>query len=264
MTSSRCPPRSRPAPAARLARAALTAVLSGARPAPASRLLVLVSACAERLIADLGHDVHDAATLARRLALAEARGTQDRVRDELMAADWIVIAAVDRIGRASRQRAIAALLDAVADHGRAAFVTLAVPPAAASLDPALESRLVSGLVVTVPAASARMSPATGRCSLQTVVRTTARLQGVSVTDLVGQGRHRSLARSRGIAMYVARSCTNLSLAAIGSAFGGRDHTTAMRSVRAVESRLAADASLADDVRDVLLALGITDHVVRTA
>jgi chromosomal replication initiator protein len=46
---------------------------------------------------------------------------------------------------------------------------------------------------------------------------------------------------------------------IGLAFGGRDHTTAMRSVKNVERRLRSDPSLAADVRDVLAAL---DHSPR--
>jgi chromosomal replication initiation ATPase DnaA len=251
-------------PAASLARAALTAVLSGKSPTPAARLVVIVSAGGERLLHDLGRDVHEARHLARRLALAEARGTLDRLRHDLTAAGWLMIAAVDRIGRPARQRVIAALLDAVVDQGGMACVTLTVPPTAAGLHPALESRLVSGLVVTVPTGPKPMAAGGGRCSLQAVIRTTARLQGVPVAQLVGHDRHRSLARSRGIAMYVARACTGTSLAAIGLAFGGRDHTTAMRSVRAVETHLATDPTLATDVRDVLTALGLTTHEARPA
>jgi chromosomal replication initiator protein len=60
-------------------------------------------------------------------------------------------------------------------------------------------------------------------------------------------------------MYVARVRTGLSHDVIGMAFGGRDHTTAMRSVKNVERRLRSDPSLAADVRDVLAAL---DHSPR--
>lgn len=45
-------------------------------------------------------------------------------------------------------------------------------------------------------------------------------------------------------MYLARRLTPLSLPEIGRRFGGRDHTTVLHGVRAVETRLAADDRLA--------------------
>jgi len=240
------------APAAGLARAALMHLLADRAPTIDMPLLVVVARDGGRLLGDLGRDVHDAAGLARRLALAEARGTQGRLHDTLLAAGWLAIAGVDRIGRPERQRAIAALLDVVADHGATACVTMAVPPTAAGLTPALETRLSAGLIVALPAAEA--PAAAGRGSLPEVIRTTARLHGLPVARLVGHCRQRSVVRSRSIAMYVARACTGLSHDVIGMAFGGRDHTTAMRSVRNVEHGMRNDPSLAADVRDVLAAL----------
>jgi chromosomal replication initiation ATPase DnaA len=245
------------APTAGLARAALTAVLSGGDVAIGQRLIVIVAPHGERVLADLGVDVHDAATLARRLAAAEARAIQERLRDELLAPEWLAIAGIDRIGRTDRQRVIAALLDAVADRGRAACVTMALPPAAAAVDPMLESRLSSGLVVTLPASETHGRATPGATSVPMVIRTTARVHDVEVSDIVGQSRQRSIVRCRSIAMYVARVCTASSLETIGRAFGGRDHTTAMRSVRSVERQLAGDPSLAADVRGVIAALGAT-------
>ncbi|MFM7244332.1 MAG: helix-turn-helix domain-containing protein [Planctomycetaceae bacterium] len=244
------PARSTPAG---LARAALTAVLAGAQPTSGQRLLVIIAPQGDRILADLGAEVHDAACLARRLAAASARATQERLHDGLLAAGRLAIAGLDRIGRPERQRVIAAFLDTIADRGEMACVTLASHPAAAGLDAMLESRLSAGLIVTVPATEP-YAPAAGRTSLLTVIRTTARVHGVSVASLIGQSRQRSIVRSRSIGMYVARVCTGASLNAIGSAFGGRDHTTAMRSVDGIQRRLEADPSLAGDVRDVLMAL----------
>jgi hypothetical protein len=245
------------APAAGLAREALMDVLAGRAPAVDKRLLVVVARDGDRLLGDLGGDVHDATALARRLALAEARGTQGRLHDGLLRGGWLAIAGVDRIGRPDRQRMIATLLDVVADRGAAACITLAVPPAAAGLSPALETRLSAGLLVALPADAALATA--GRGSLPDVIRTTARLHGLPGAQLVGHCRQRSVVRSRSIAMYVARVRTGLSHDIIGLAFGGRDHTTAMRSVKNVERRLRSDPSLAADVRDVLAAL---DHSPR--
>lgn len=242
------------APTAGLARAALTAVLSGGDVTIGQRLIVIVAPHGEGVLADLGVDVHDAATLARRLAAAEARAIQERLRDELLAPECLAIAGIDRIGRTDRQRIIAALLDAVADRGRAACVTMALLPAAADLDPMLESRLSSGLVVTLPATETHGRAMPRAPSVPAVIRTTAKVHDIAISDLVGQSRQRSIVRCRSIAMYVARLCTASSLETIGRAFGGRDHTTAMRSVRSVESHLAGDPSLAADVRVVIAAL----------
>ena len=99
------------APAAGLAREALMDVLAGRAPAVDKRLLVVVARDGDRLLGDLGGDVHDATALARRLALAEARGTQGRLHDGLLRGGWLAIAGVDRIGRPDRQRMIATLLD---------------------------------------------------------------------------------------------------------------------------------------------------------
>jgi len=241
-------------PTARLARAALTAVLSGDDLAIGPRLLVIVAPRGDRILADLGQEVHEAGSLARRLAAAEARATQERLRDQLLGTGSVAIAGIDRVGRPDRQRVLAAFLDVVADRGHTAFVTLAVHPASAALDPMLESRLSAGLIITVPAAENIVLTGSRRLSLSTVIRTTARLQRVSTTNLLGQSRHRSIVRSRSIAMYVARTCTGASLGTIGMAFGGRDHTTAMRSVRSIERRLAGDPALAGDVRAVITAL----------
>lgn len=227
-------------------------VLAGRSAGATSRLLVVVAEDGDRLLGDLGGDVHDAARLARRLAVAEARGTQDRLHDTLLAGGRLAIAGVDRIGHPARQRMIATLLDAVADRGLSACVTLTVPLATATLTPALESRLSAGLMVALPAGDA---PAALGCgSLSEVIRTTARLHNLPRARLVGHCRQRSVVRSRSIAMYVARICTGLSHDVIGAAFGDRDHTTAMRSIRNIERHLRNDPSLAADVRDVLAAI----------
>lgn len=63
--------------------------------------------------------------------------------------------------------------------------------------------------------------------------------GCSVSQLRGHRRHRSLARARAIAMYLARELTRSSFPEIGQRFGGKDHTTIMYACR----RVAADAEM---------------------
>jgi chromosomal replication initiator protein len=48
-------------------------------------------------------------------------------------------------------------------------------------------------------------------------------------------------------MYLARRLTGSSLEAIGSGFGGRDHTTVMHGVRITRERLDTEPALQDDI-----------------
>jgi len=248
--------RRRPAiPAAALARSALAALLSGDVLPGASELIVVVSADGGRLLADFGGDIHDACELASQLARAESRGTHERLRQQFVGTGRILVTDVDRIRPPHLQRVIAALLDDAAAGGAVACVSLSALPAAARLDPALESRLSAGLVVSTAGSPPEASP-TLRASIDAVIRATAKTQCLSVHKLVGHDRHRTAVRSRGLAMYVARACTGMSLGAIGGHFGGREHTTVMRGIRSIESRLGSDPSLVADIRAVLATLAV--------
>lgn len=248
------PSRRRPAlSAAALARSALAALLSGDVQTRAAELIVVVSADAGRLLADLGGEVHEAGELARQLARAEARGTHERLRERLVGTGRILVHAADRIAPPHLQRTIATLLDEAAARGAVACVSLSVPPPAAGLDPALESRLSAGLVVRTAGGPPAAAP-TLRTSIDAVIRATARTQGIPIDRLVGHDRQRTTVRGRGLAMHVARACTGMSLGAIGRHFGGREHTTVMRGIRAIESQLGSDPGLAADMRAIVAAL----------
>lgn len=60
--------------------------------------------------------------------------------------------------------------------------------------------------------------------------------GVSVLDIESDRRARECAWPRQTAMWLARQATARSMPDIGRFFGGRDHTTVMHAVRAVEKR----------------------------
>lgn len=78
--------------------------------------------------------------------------------------------------------------------------------------------------------------------------------GLDVDELDSARRYRLLAYARHIAVYLCRTYTPLSLPVIGRHFGGRDHTTALNSVRRVEqdeSRFAADLAAIKQVLQVV-------------
>ena len=79
---------------------------------------------------------------------------------------------------------------------------------------------------------------------------TAEYFETSVDELRGPGKTRALAQSRQIAMYLCRELTDLSLPKLGSAFGGRDHTTVMYAERRVRESLSEDKKVFDQVQEL--------------
>jgi chromosomal replication initiator protein len=66
---------------------------------------------------------------------------------------------------------------------------------------------------------------------------------VSVADLVSHRRTRQVSFPRQVAMYLSRTVAEASLTAIGEKFGGRDHTSVMYAVKAIESRRGKDVQV---------------------
>ena len=74
--------------------------------------------------------------------------------------------------------------------------------------------------------------------------------GVSIDELCGASRSRTLVTARQISMYLCRELTDLSLPKIGQAFGGRDHTTVMHADRKIRELMAEKRSLYNQVTDL--------------
>jgi chromosomal replication initiator protein len=70
---------------------------------------------------------------------------------------------------------------------------------------------------------------------------------IRVADLLSSRRNRSITRPRQIAMSLAKSLTRHSLPEIGSAFGGRDHTTVLHACRKVAELRIEDRRIDEDV-----------------
>jgi chromosomal replication initiator protein len=74
--------------------------------------------------------------------------------------------------------------------------------------------------------------------------------GISIDDLIGSSRSRTLVTARQIAMYLCREITDFSLPAIGQSFGGRDHTTVMHAERKIRQLMAERRGLYNQVADL--------------
>ncbi|EGZ44558.1 chromosomal replication initiator protein DnaA [Neisseria wadsworthii] len=85
-----------------------------------------------------------------------------------------------------------------------------------------------------------------------IMDTVAKHYRIKISDLLGAKRTRNIARPRQVAMSLTKELTNLSLPAIGDAFGGRDHTTVMHAVKTVAKLRNEDPELAQDYEKLLI------------
>jgi chromosomal replication initiator protein len=71
--------------------------------------------------------------------------------------------------------------------------------------------------------------------------------GVTLSDMRGKNRSTAVASARQVAMYLARQLTHASLAELGRAFGGRDHTTVLHAVDKIQALIGKDPELKNTV-----------------
>jgi chromosomal replication initiator protein len=76
-----------------------------------------------------------------------------------------------------------------------------------------------------------------------IQRKTAEFFAVKLSDMRAKNRTKAIAFPRQIAMFLARQLTHSSLAEVGRAFGGKDHTTVIHAVEKIESLLQEDPKL---------------------
>ncbi len=80
-----------------------------------------------------------------------------------------------------------------------------------------------------------------------IIEAVAKHYGVSLEELSGKGRDKSIVVPRQVAMYMVREETNSSLEHIGKLLGGRDHTTVMHGCERITSAVQEDHQLRNDV-----------------
>jgi chromosomal replication initiator protein len=77
-------------------------------------------------------------------------------------------------------------------------------------------------------------------TIEQIQRKAADFFGVKLSDMRAKGRTKAIAFPRQIAMYLARQLTHASLAEVGRAFGGKDHTTVLHAVEKIQNLLIED------------------------
>ena len=92
------------------------------------------------------------------------------------------------------------------------------------------------------------SPADVRLGVGTIQQVVAKEWGVTTEGLKSKTRTKTLTVPRQVAMHLARELLGMQLVEIGSAFGGRDHSTVIHSLERVTEMVAEDHSLAERIR----------------
>jgi chromosomal replication initiator protein len=90
----------------------------------------------------------------------------------------------------------------------------------------------------------------GPILISDVMRVVADEFHVSVDQLKSNRRTQDLALARQVAMYVAREKIGASLNQIGTAFGGRDHTTVMYACRKIDNLMSDNPRLRGRVKNI--------------
>lgn len=87
-------------------------------------------------------------------------------------------------------------------------------------------------------------------SISKIQSKVAKFYHVSVQDLKGKKRVKSIVVPRQIAMYLSREMTDRSLPQIGMEFGGKDHTTVMHSCDKISELLIKDVDLKRSINEL--------------
>ena len=89
-------------------------------------------------------------------------------------------------------------------------------------------------------------------TIELIMKAVADYHHIRMSDLLGKKRTRTVARPRQMAMALAKELTNMSLPAIGDAFGGRDHTTVMHAVKTIAKLRIDEPELGQDYEKLLI------------
>lgn len=92
--------------------------------------------------------------------------------------------------------------------------------------------------------------AAARVTIDLILSTVADFTGVSINEITGDKRSRTVVESRHVAMYLARELTDLSLPKIGERIGNRDHTTVIHAVEKISKLMKEDREMYSRVQQL--------------
>ena len=89
-----------------------------------------------------------------------------------------------------------------------------------------------------------------KISVETVQKVVEDFYRVSHNDLIGPRRQAAIKNARHVAVYLTLDMCEMTTSMVGAAFGGRDHTTVLHSVKVIEKRMKEDRSFVDDLQQL--------------
>ncbi len=88
-------------------------------------------------------------------------------------------------------------------------------------------------------------------SVSYIQKIVAKYFNISVNELKSEKRLENIAYARQVAMYLAKAYTNLSLAEIGMFFGGKAHSTVLRSAEKINSLIKSRKKTRKEIEEIL-------------
>ncbi|MDR3115201.1 MAG: chromosomal replication initiator protein DnaA [Treponema sp.] len=95
------------------------------------------------------------------------------------------------------------------------------------------------------------APRQTNMSIDMILEMVAAYHKLSVSDLKGKKRTKTIALPRQLAMYIIREITQYSTTEIGQAFGGRDYSTVIHSCQKIEERLHSEPNLDSTIQTLI-------------
>jgi len=96
-----------------------------------------------------------------------------------------------------------------------------------------------------------VTPKKKRYTPEEIQRVVCNHFNLTINDLTGKKRLKSMVLPRQIAIYIIRKLTNLSLNEIGHYFGNRDHTTIIHAIEKMESDIKSNKEIKDIIQRII-------------
>ncbi|MCA9405774.1 MAG: chromosomal replication initiator protein DnaA [Candidatus Omnitrophica bacterium] len=91
-------------------------------------------------------------------------------------------------------------------------------------------------------------------TVDTIQKTTSKHFQISIDELCSKKRNQNIVLARQVAMYLSRELAKLSYPEIGSAFGGKDHTTVLHSCKKIEEEIKPNSGLKNTINYLITGL----------
>ena len=88
-------------------------------------------------------------------------------------------------------------------------------------------------------------------TVERIIAEVGRTCGVSPQDIRSNKRSATISSARQVSIYIVREITQMSMAAIGEEFGGRDHSTIVYAIQQVEQNMKVDFRYREMVEDII-------------